>query len=289
MLSTDTPQPVHANAWHGRLQLTYAPVEGKTQLLQQRSQAPLKVQRSFYPEGPVCHNAILHTAGGVVGGDRLSLDLRLEPQAHALITTAAAGKIYRTNGQTAEQVVQVSLGEAACLEWLPQETIVFEQARYRQTMRIDLAPGAIWLGWEITRFGRSARGEQFLAGDWRSHTEVWQQGCPLWIDRQWVPGSPEVFHSPHGLAGYPVVGSFALVGYAVDADWVAQVRSPWAAPAEVMASRGEIGITRLQAGLLCRYRGHSSTEARQWFTQVWQQVRSTVLGRSISLPRVWGV
>ena len=40
---------------------------------------------------------------------------------------------------------------------------------------------------EITRFGRSARGEKFCFGNWRSHTEVWQQGQPLWIDRQWLP------------------------------------------------------------------------------------------------------
>ena len=46
----------------------------------------------------------------------------------------------------------------ACLEWLPQETILFNGAIYRQDLRVELATGASWLGWEITRFGRSARG-----------------------------------------------------------------------------------------------------------------------------------
>jgi len=143
------------------------------------------VQRPFYPEEPdVCHSVMLHTAGGVVGGDRLSLNFRLGPNAHTLITTAAAGKIYRSNGLEARQSIQMQVATGACLEWFPQEIIVFNGAIYRQDLRVELDPGASWLGWEITRFGRSARGERFLQGEWRSHTEIWQQGRPLWIDRQ---------------------------------------------------------------------------------------------------------
>lgn len=57
--------------WYGKLNLVYADRERKTQLIYNHQQAPLKVQRPFYPEGEkVCHSVILHTAGGVVGGDR---------------------------------------------------------------------------------------------------------------------------------------------------------------------------------------------------------------------------
>jgi len=90
-----------------------------------------------------------------------------------------------------------------------QETIVFNGAIYQQDLRIELSPGARWLGWEITRLGRSARGERFCRG-WRSHTEIWQ-GRPLWIDRQWIPAGEEIINSPHGLAGQSVVPvSFGL-------------------------------------------------------------------------------
>jgi urease accessory protein len=251
-------------------------------MLYSHAQAPLKVQRSLYPEGEaVCHTVMLHTAGGIVGGDRLSLQVNLQPQAQVLMTTAAANKIYRSNGQEAQQTIQIQVAEAACLEWLPQDTIVFNQAWYRQTTRIELAPGAQWLGWELTRFGRTARGEQFLAGEWRSHTEVWQQGKPLWLDRQWLPGSQDTFDSPHGLAGCPIVGSFAYVGQEVTPELVAQARNLW------QGDRGEAGVTRLMAGLLCRYRGASTMEARQWLIAVWQLVRKTYLQRSGQIPRVW--
>nr|WP_238393263.1 urease accessory protein UreD [Myxacorys almedinensis] len=245
-------------------------------------QAPLKVQRPFYPEGDeACHTVIMHTAGGIVGGDRLSLDIRLLPNSNALLTTPAAAKVYRTQGREARQTVAIAVAASAVLEWLPQETIVFDGALYRQDLRIDLAPNAHWIGWDMTRFGRTARGEKFINGVWRSHTEVWQNDRPVWIDRQWLPGSDVLFHSPHGLAGSPIVGSFAYIGQAVDPELVQAARSLWS------GTLGETGVTRLQTGMLCRYRGTSTIEMRQWFIAVWQLVRATLFKRSVCIPRVW--
>ncbi|MDF5712562.1 MAG: urease accessory protein UreD [Rhizonema sp. NSF051] len=269
--------------WHGKLNLVYAHNQGKTALIHNQNQAPLKVQRPFYPEGQeVCHSVILHTAGGVVGGDRLSSNFHLQPNAQVLITTAAASKIYRSNGTQARQSIEVHVAEGACLEWLPQETIVFNGAIYRQDLRVELATGSSWLGWEITRFGRSARGEKFLLGEWRSHTEIWQQGVPLWIDRQWLPGSEEVFHSPHGLFGKPIVGSLVWVGQPISSSIVEKALSLW-------HGEGEAGVTRLENGLLCRYRGSQTQEVRNWFISVWQLLRQLFLVRSHCVPRVWQI
>ncbi|MEQ9672001.1 urease accessory protein UreD [Coleofasciculus sp. G2-EDA-02] len=270
--------------WQGSLELVYADDQGKTRLVRDRITSPLKVQRPFYPEGQrVCHTVVLHTAGGIVGGDRLSQTIHLQENAQALITTAAASKIYRSNGQRANQRIHIHVEAGACLEWLPQETIVFNGAVYQQQMTVELAPGASWLAWEITRFGRTARKERFLQGDWRSHSEIWQQGRPLWIDRQWLPGEA-VLDSPHGLAGQPIVGTLIWIGQPVSSEIVDNARSLWTASQR----QGEAGVTQTQAqGLLCRYRGSSTTEVRNWFTQVWQCLRLTYLGRNVSQPRVW--
>lgn len=283
---------VGLSGWHGSLQLAYAHDQNGTQLTHAQVQAPLKVQRSFYPEGSaVCHSVVLHTAGGMVGGDRLSQTIHLSPHAHVLMTTTAASKIYGSKGksracpegQQARQTIHIQIEQAACLEWLPQETIVFNGAIYQQDLRVELAPGASWLGWEITRFGRSARGERFLQGEWRSHTEVWQQGRPLWIDRQWLPGGEQVLDSPHGLAGKPIVASLAWVGQAVSPEIVEKARLIWTA----QERQGEAGVTQLMSGLLCRYRGSSTSEVRNWFTDVWQLLRLSCLGRPSCPPRVW--
>jgi urease accessory protein len=267
--------------WQGHLQLTYRHNRAKTQAVQNQGTAPLKVQRSFYPEdAAICHNTILHTAGGIVGGDKLQIDIDLQPQSRAVITTAAAGKIYGGNGTPATQSIVQNIGENACLEWLPQETIVFNQAIFHQHLRVNLAATGSWLGWEINRFGRTARGERFTQGEWKSATEVYRQGKPIWIDRQVLYGD-EMVDSPHSLAGHSIVGSLAWIGGEVSKDLVVEARSIFG------GEPSKIGVTRLTEGLLCRYRGDSNTEVRQWFTAVWHLLRHSFLQSPPIHLRVW--
>ena len=263
--------------------MAYGQVEGITRPVRSQSRAPLKVQKPFYPEDSgVCHSVIVHTAGGLVGGDRLDLELHLQSQSRALVTTAAAGKVYRSQEAITRQTTHIEINQGACIEWFPQETIVFNGARYQQDLRVELASDSIWLGWDITRFGRSARGEQFLQGNWRSRTEIWRHGAPLWLDRQWLPGKPEILKSPHGLAGYPVIGTFAIVGYPISPEIAAQICTLWQPQ-----TSGQVGVTRLMQGLLCRYRGASSQDVRHWFIEVWKHLRPYYLGCPACLPRVW--
>ena len=278
-----THKPETKQGWHGKLNLVYANRQDSTQLIYNQHQAPLKLQRPFYPEGQgICHSVILHTAGGVVGGDRLSTNIHLQPHSQALITTAAASKIYRSNSLLAKQTVNIQVDADACLEYLPQETILFNGAIYRQDLRVELSPGASYLGWEIIRFGRSARGEKFLEGEMRSHTEIWQNNVPLWIDRQIIPGKEEVFYNPHGLAGNSVVGSFVCVGFPLSQEIINQARS-------LIIQNSDAGVTRLQHGFSCRYRGNSTSEVRSWFTNIWQMLRVSCLNRGNCIPRVWQI
>ncbi|TAF10175.1 MAG: urease accessory protein UreD [Nostocales cyanobacterium] len=272
-----------AKGWHGKLHLVYAKRDNSTQLIYNHNQAPFKIQRPFYPEGQeVCHSVILHTAGGIVGGDRLTSQIHLQADTQVLITTAAASKIYRSNGLPARQTVNIQVDAGACLEYLPQETILFDGGVYRQDLRVELGTGSSFVGWEITRLGRTARGEKFIEGEMRSHTEIWQNNIPLWIDRQYLPGNEEVFHSPHGLAGKPVIGSFVWVGFPISPEIIKQVRS-------LIMQNSDTGVTRLEHGFLCRYRGNSTSEVRTWFTNIWQMLRVSLLNRGNCIPRVWQI
>lgn len=282
--------------WHGHLALQFECDRAQSTRLQQSfARAPLKVQRPFYPEGPeVCHSVMLHTAGGVVGGDRLSVDVQLQPQSRALLTTAAAAKIYGKGrqaqpGLTSHQDVLLQAAAGACVEWLPQETIVFDGARYHQSLTVHLAEDAIWMGWDITRLGRSARGERFQSGEWRSRTEIWQGDRLIWLDPQCLNADSPAMTSRHGLAGHPVVGTFALVGVDVEKDWLETPRHLWIEQQSGSPSEADAGVTRLQSGILCRYRGRSTAEARRWFTAVWNDWRSRLWSRPACAPRVWSV
>ncbi|MEO7558110.1 MAG: urease accessory protein UreD, partial [Gammaproteobacteria bacterium] len=140
--------------WRAELSLRFARANGRTVLAARRHQGPLQIQRAFYPEpGGVCHAYILHPPGGVVAGDSLAIEVRVDERAQTLLTTPAAGKFYRSTGRsaTARQVLIVSAG--AELEWFPQENIVFQGARVAMTTRIDLAADGAFMGWEILCLG----------------------------------------------------------------------------------------------------------------------------------------
>lgn len=270
--------------WHGKLTLNYDYNGQETRLIHQYSQSPLKIQRPFYPEDrQICHSVILHTAGGIVGGDRLSQTITLQPNANALITTAAATKIYGHHPQTSQQITHLNLEENAVLEWFPQENIIFNHAFYQQSLIVNLAPNATLFAWEINRFGRTARGEKFKEGNWRSQTEIYQEKCPLWIDRQALTGG-EMIESGNGLGGYSVTGNLIYLGQSVNQEMINKIR-------ELGLNsniKGELGVTQsLGEGILCRYRGHQSSEVKTWFIQVWHLLRQVYLQRPSIYPRIW--
>ena len=97
--------------WVARLALRFEQRAGRTVLAHRSHEGPLAVQKPFYPEGDVCHVYLLHPPGGVVGGDRLTIEIEVASDAHAVITTPAAGKFYRSAA-----VESVALFSATLLE-----------------------------------------------------------------------------------------------------------------------------------------------------------------------------
>lgn len=327
LVNLPTHSPTDAQSWHGRLDLHYDLGDTinpqRTRLARSRSTAPFKVQRSFYPEASgICHTVALHTAGGIVGGDRLSQYLHLEPNTQVMVSTPAAAKVYGSRGRSrrspsgleASQIVSIHIEPGAYLEWLPQETIVFEGAVFRQELRVELGAGATWCGWDIARFGRTARGEEFAQGTWRSRTEVWREGLPLWIDRQVLdcaanplPANPspnlspahsldsenlDTWHSYHGLNAMPVVGTLLWIGSPImpdrRVDWTDQVEAARSAWRTIDPSDGsEAGVSTTIDGIVCRYRGRSTSKVRHWFTSVWHQLRTSQRGQTAHYPRIW--
>jgi urease accessory protein len=285
MADLSPPTKPQNSVWQGNLDLQFAnDPTGQTQLTHCAATAPYKVQRAFPCADGTAQVALLHTAGGMVSGDRLDLTAQIATEAQVLLTTAAAGKIYRSLAEkTTFQTTTVHLAENARLEWLPQETILFDQARFHQALRINLGAGAQVLLWDITRLGRTARGEKFLEGHWRSRTEVWQGEKPLWIDRTALAASPEFWDSPAGLHGQPIVGTLAWIGGSLEPppNILETLRRLESHP----GSQG--GVTRLPHGLLCRYRGNSSTAVRRWFVDIWRCIRGEHWHSPLETPRIW--
>jgi urease accessory protein len=152
-----------ANRACGKVSLAVKAANGVTRRAQVREEGPLRV-RCPGPPAPELEAVIINTAGGVAGGDRLTLEVSVQEGAHLMVTTAAAEKVYRSMDATAVIDIRLDVGAGASLAWLPQETILFDEARLARAIDVELADDARLVLVEALVFGRSGMGEIVRAG-----------------------------------------------------------------------------------------------------------------------------
>ncbi|WP_291994154.1 urease accessory protein UreD [Candidatus Accumulibacter sp. ACC003] len=268
--------------WQARLTLGFERRGEKSALVRCEHYGPLRVQKALYPEGPeVCHAIVLHPPGGIAGGDSLEITVSAAPAAHALLTTPGAGKWYRSGGRQARQSLRLRVGEGGMVEYLPQETIVFDGAEAQMQTQVELAAGAVFCGWEILCLGRTAAGERFSRGQLELATRIERDGRPLWLERGRLRGGSSWLDAAAGLAGRPVSATLLLAGRAVERDWLDACR------ALPVADGVLAGVTALPEVLVARCLAPGSEAARAWLTEVWKQLRPLALGRLAVPPRIW--
>lgn len=268
-----------SKGWSARLQLEFALRQERTVLARNRHSGPLVVQRPLYPEDGVCHTCILHPPGGVVGGDRLQIDILAEKETATLITTPGATKFYRSDGRKAIQKQHLVVGKGAILEWFPQDTILFPGANVEISTRIDLAPDAHFMGWEILCLGMPVNDQRFSSGKLGTSLLIHRHNIPLLIDRLRV-GNAADLNRCSGLRGFPVNATF--VATACTAKMLPTLRS--LVPPEKEAL---YGVTLLDDLLVARYLGHSTFAAQDLFVQLWKGLRPELIGKEACPPRIW--
>ena len=271
--------------WKAALDLRFAAAGGATRLAHREHRGPLVVQRPFLPEGPaVCHVYVVHPPGGLVGGDELEIDVAIATNAHALVTTPAATKVYRTIAAPVRQTQRLRVAVGGTLEWLPQETILYDGARATLDTRVELAPGARFIGVDAICFGLPARRAPFAHGTCRQSFQIVRDGRPLLIERGHYDADSGVGGGRWGLGGAGVLG-FAVTAPAPAAEAVDAVRALAAA-----APDGDLAaVTVLGDGdaMVARYLGQGAERTRAFLHDTWHAVRPGLLGRPAIPPRVW--
>lgn len=269
--------------WHAELALDFDSTPIGTRLASRRHAGPLVVQRPLYPEGPgVCHAIVVHPPGGIAGGDSLTLQVTAGAKAHALLTTPGASKLYKSAGRKASQHVRLSARDQACLEWLPQETIVFDAADASLALDIEVAGDASVIAWEIATLGREAMGERFDSGRLRTRVTVRLDERIVLFEAGAVAGSSPWLDSPVGWRGARACGTFIVAGTGIDDALLQASRAslePWG---------GVAAVSRVTPTLLvARYLGACAAGARAAFIALWAQARPALAGRAAALPRIW--
>ena len=267
--------------WQARLQLSFERRAERTVLAERIHEGPLRLQKALYPEGPtVCHGIVLHPPAGIAGGDRLQVDARVGPEAHALVTTPGAGKWYRSLGAEGALHQRLTVAAGGLLEWLPQENIVYRQANARLDTEIDLAADARLVFMDMTAFGRYGADQQFTDGHFAQGLRIRRDGRTVWREQARLNGGERLMDAPSGLAGERVTGTLIAIGPGLDADLVSRCRT-------LPITHGDGGITLLPDLFIARYLGDRCEAGRDWFAALWQVLRPALAGRDAQIPRIW--
>ncbi|MDR7295943.1 MULTISPECIES: urease accessory protein UreD [Roseateles] len=273
--------------WPARLVLTAARDGGGATRVHARHDGPLRLLKTLHPEGAgIAHAVLVHPPGGLVGGDRLDIQLELQAGAHLLVTTPAATRFYRSNAGEATQLVHANVGEGARLEWLPQETLAYPACIARNEVRLNLAPGASLFATEVLGLGLPAASQPFDTGRLLQHLEI--SGQCQWLDRGWLDAADKaLLDGPCGLAGHRVLGTLAYA----QAGALADVEGLLTASRALLDGVPRSGITHLAgprgAVLLTRVIGDEVEAVTLALRRVRALWRERLWSLRTAEPRIW--
>lgn len=191
-------------SWNASLRLDYACENGRS-VARFAHEGPLRILQSLWPEGDaICHNVLVHPPGGLVGGDALRIAVHATEGSHGLVTTPGASRFYRSEGETALQDVLLRIDGGARLEWLPLEALYYSGCRAENRLRMELAPGAEVLGWDVAALGLPQAEQPFVHGSVLQHLEL----AGAWLERGRIAADDaQLMDGPLGLAGRRCLGS----------------------------------------------------------------------------------
>nr|WP_238705063.1 urease accessory protein UreD [Parasedimentitalea marina] len=154
---------------------------GQTRLANLRQAGALKLL--FPQKTPGLEAVMINTAGGITGGDRFSLTAEAGEACHLTLTTQAAERIYRAlPGQIGQMDTRLRVGAGARLNWMPQETILYNTSAYRRSLTADLATDSELLLVEPLVFGRIAMGEVLSDAHFLDRIDIRRNGRRLYYD-----------------------------------------------------------------------------------------------------------
>jgi urease accessory protein len=151
--------------WPASLQLRARAEQGATRV-HAAHEGPLRLLKTLHPEGAgIAHAVLVHPPGGLVGGDRLEVDVEVGAGAHLLVTTPAATRFYRSVAGAAAQVMRARVAAGARLEWLPQETIAYAGCDAHNRWAVELEGDAAVMAMEVLALGLPRAGRPFGANE----------------------------------------------------------------------------------------------------------------------------
>ncbi|SLN22691.1 Urease accessory protein UreD [Pseudoruegeria aquimaris] len=259
----------------GRAEVAIAARGGRNALCRLHQSGSAK---AFLPKvhTPVPEVVFLNTSGGVTGGDRIGYRLEVGAGAQVIATTQTAERAYQSSADVGEVTVELSVGEGGVLEWLPQETILFDHSAMTRRTTVDLAAGARFLMVETVVLGRAAMGEVIEDLAFFDLRQIRREGRPVLVEPLQIDAAalglrdhPAVFGGAVAMSTLAYVAEeaedvLARIGSLPESDEVAIAASAWEGRCVLRFLAGDAWpLRRALADVLNRIRGRA-------LPRVWQ-------------------
>jgi len=216
----------------------------------------------------------LNTSGGLTGGDILKYAVHLGYGVQATATTQTAERAYKSTSGPARVSVDLTVGRDGWIDWLPQETILFDAARLDRRTEVTLGEGAGCLLLEMVVLGRAAMGETLAQVQLRDWREVRRNGAPVMVEPLSL-GPDSLTSGVAGLNGMRAFASLALIAPGA-ADMLAPLRAELTEPGVIGAA------SALDGRLMLRLMAADGWPLRRQIARCLGLLR-----RGRPLPRVW--
>jgi len=267
----DRAETFAANRARGEIALSVASSGGVTRRRHVGEAGSLRV-RFPGPRAADLQAVLVNTAGGIAGGDHFAIDIAVGKAARLAVTSAAAEKVYRSLGPDAAVHLKLKVQAGGDLTWLPQETILFDRARLRRTIDVDLAGSATLVLAEALVFGRAAMGETVRQGSVFDRWRVRRGGKLVFAETMRLDGEIDAtLRQPAVAAGGAAVATLLIVPG--DEARVAAVRA-------VLQPHGEAALSAWNGLAVARFIAGDSAALRHDLTAV-------LAALGVALPRLW--
>ncbi len=269
----------------GRAEIEFTYDGGRTRLAHLDQSDPLRILFPDVADDEPFTGALVTTSGGLVGGDSLGILVHGAAGTASRIVGQAAEKVYRSLGADVTIEVKLDASDGAWLEWLPQETILFENARMRRATLADVGAGARMMAGEMIVFGRTAMGETMTQGLVRDSWEVRREGRLVWSDALHLDTELNAtLNSAAGLGGASAYASMIYVGDDAP-DSIDTARDLLGEPEQGLYA----AATCVGDVLIVRWLGANSLSLRNAYGDFWCGFRSRIAGYPAQMPRLWNM
>ncbi|MET8624039.1 urease accessory protein UreD [Kitasatospora sp. NPDC004669] len=263
----------------GLLELAFERIGGRTELTGHYQKSPLQIMRPLYfdPARPdLAVTLLMSTGGGILQADRLRTDIRCGADTAVHLTTQAATKVYRMEHDYATQLLNLSAGPGAYVEYLPEPVIPFVDSRFYQRTVLTVDTDATVVAGETLLAGRLARGERHAYQVFAADLEVRRPGGELVaLDTVRLEPADGGVAGPAVLGGHDVMSSLYVLSPLAPAARIADVLH------EALADRGLLyGVSVLpqDSGAWLRLLGSDTRACAAALRTAWDAVRRLLIG-----------